>query len=76
MNIDKLIGKLPQLKRGFVLAYHKYTGPYNPLHGQLYEDDQPSPGQEHTMLWMQYLCIMIYVTVTIIQRRESMCPLI
>ena len=26
--------------------YHKYTGPYNPLHEQLDEDDQPLPGRE------------------------------
>ena len=41
-----MIGKLPRPKRGFVLPYHKYTGPYNPLHKQLDEFDQPHPGQE------------------------------
>ena len=46
MDIHKMIGKLPRPKRGFVLPYHKYTGPYNPLDEQLDEDDQPLPGQE------------------------------
>ena len=46
MDIHKAIGKLPRPKRGFVLPYHKYTGPYNPLHEQLDEYDQPLPGQE------------------------------
>ena len=42
----KVIGKLPRHKRGFVLPYRKYTGPYNPLDEQLDENDQPLPGQE------------------------------
>ena len=46
MDIHKVIGKLPRLKRGFVVRYHKYTGPYNPLHKQLDEYDQPLAGQE------------------------------
>ena len=46
MDIHKVIGKLPLPKRGFVLPYHKYTGPYNPLHEKLDENDQPIPGQE------------------------------
>ena len=29
-----------------MLLYHKYTGPYNPLHEQLNEYDQPLAGQE------------------------------
>ena len=29
-----------------MVPYHKYTGPYNPLHEQLDEYDQPLPGQE------------------------------
>ena len=41
-----MIGKLPRPKRGFVVPYHKYTGPYNPLHEQLDEYDQPLAGQE------------------------------
>ena len=41
-----MIGKLPRPKRGFVLPYHKFTGPYNPLHEQLDEYDQPLAGQE------------------------------
>ena len=41
-----MIGKLPPPKRGFVAPYHKYTGPYNPLHEQLNEYDQPVAGQE------------------------------
>ena len=43
MDIHKVISKLPRPKRGFVLPYHKYTGPYNPLHD---EDDQTLPGQK------------------------------
>ena len=46
MDIHKVIGKLPRPRRGFVLPYHKYTGPYNPLHEQLDENDEPVPGQE------------------------------
>jgi len=46
MDIHKVIGKLPRPKKGFVLPYHKYTGPYNPLDEQLDENDQPLPGQE------------------------------
>ena len=41
-----MIGKLPRIKRGFVLPYHKYTGPYNPLDEQLDENGQPLPEQE------------------------------
>ena len=41
-----MIGKLPRPKRGFVVPYHQYTGPYNPLHEQLDEHDQPLAGQE------------------------------
>ena len=39
-------GKLPLLKRGFVLPYQKNTGPHNPLHEQLDEDDQLLTAQE------------------------------
>ena len=46
MDIQKVIGKLPRPKRGFVVPYHKYTGQYNPLHEQLDEYDQPLPGKE------------------------------
>ena len=46
MDIHKVIGKLPRSKRGFVLPYHKYTGPYNPLNEQLDEYDKPLAGQE------------------------------
>ena len=46
MDIHKAIGKLPRPKRGFVLPYHKYTGPYNPLHEQLDENDQTIVEQE------------------------------
>ena len=46
VDIHKVIGKLPRPKRGFVLPYHKYTGPYKPLDKQLDEFDQPHPGQE------------------------------
>ena len=47
IDIHALIGKLPILpKKGFVLPWHKYTGPYNPLDKQLDENDQPIPGQE------------------------------
>ena len=46
MDIQRVIGKLPGPKKGFVLPFHKYTGPYNPLHEQLDEFDQPVTGQE------------------------------
>ena len=46
MDIHKVIGKLPRPKKGFVLPYHKYTGPYNPLDKQLDEFEHPHPGQE------------------------------
>ena len=47
MDIHKLIGKIPVIPRkGFVLPYHKYTGPYNPLNKQLDGNDQPLSGQE------------------------------
>ena len=46
MDIHKTIGKFPRPRRGFVLPNHKYTGPYNPLHEQLDEYDQPIAGQE------------------------------
>ena len=46
MDIHEMIGKLPRPKEGFVLHDHKYTGPYNPLHEQLDENDRPVPGQE------------------------------
>ena len=46
MDIHKVIGKLPRPRRGFVLPNHRYTGPYNPLHEQLDENDEPIPGQE------------------------------
>ena len=46
MDIHKVLGKLPRTNRGFVLPYHKYTGPYNSLDEQLDENDQPIPGQE------------------------------
>ena len=46
MDIHKVIGKLPRPKKGFVLPYHKYTGPWNPLSEQLDENDNPLPGQE------------------------------
>ena len=46
MDIHRVIGKLPRPKKGFVLPFHKYTGPYNPLHEQLDENDLPLPGQE------------------------------
>ena len=46
MDIHAVIGKLLRPEKGFVLPYHKYTGPYNPLHKQLDEFNQPLPGQE------------------------------
>ena len=36
----------PRPKRGFVVSYHKYIGPYNPLHEHLDEYDQPLAGKE------------------------------
>ena len=46
MDIHKVTGKLPLPMRRFVVPYHKYTGPYNPLHDQLDEYDQLLGGQE------------------------------
>ena len=46
MDIHNFIGKLPRPKKGFVWPGHKYTGPYNPLHEQLNENDLPIIGQE------------------------------
>ena len=46
MDIHNAIGKLPRPKKGFVWPSHKYTGPYNPLHEQLDENDLPIVGQE------------------------------
>ena len=46
MDIHAMIGKLPRPKKGFMLPGHRYTGPYNPLHQQLDENDVPIPGQE------------------------------
>ena len=46
MDIHDIIGKLPRPEKGFVLPSHRYTGPYNPLHKQLDENDNPLPGQE------------------------------
>lgn len=46
MDIHKVIGRLPRPKKGFVLPYHKYTGPWNPLDKQLDKNDNPLPGQE------------------------------
>ena len=42
-----MIGKiLFKPKRGFVLSRHRFTGPYNPLHLQLYSKVNPLPGNE------------------------------
>ena len=47
MDIHKIIGKIPfKPRKGFVLPSHRYTGPFNPLHKQLDEQDQPVSGQE------------------------------
>ena len=47
MDIHKVIGKIPfKPKRGYVLPRHHFTGPYNPLHMQLYLKDNPLPGNE------------------------------
>ena len=46
VDIHSLIGKLPKPKHGWTLPNHKYTGPWNPLHEQLDENDNPLPGQE------------------------------
>jgi hypothetical protein len=47
LDIHKIIGKIPfKPKKGFVLPYHKYTGPWNPLEKQLDSNDNPLPGQE------------------------------
>ena len=46
VDIHSLIGKFPKPQRGWTLPNHKYTGPWNPLHNQLDENDNPLPGQE------------------------------
>ena len=70
IDIHALIGKLPILpKKGFVLPWHKYTGPYNPLDKQLDENDQPIPGQEPYNSVDAILLTMIYVTVIILTKR-------
>jgi len=46
VDIHSLMGKLPKPKNGWTLPNHKYTGPWNPLHRQLDENDNPLPGQE------------------------------
>src|SRR5215470_4437423 len=46
LDIHTAIGRLPKPKGGWTLPSHKYTGPYNPLHEQLDEYDNPLPGQE------------------------------
>ena len=46
IDIHALIGRLPRPNGGWTLPGHKYTGPYNPLHLQLDENDRPLPGQE------------------------------
>ena len=46
IDIHTIIGKMPRPDKGFVLPNHKYTGPYNPLHEQLDDNDNPLPGQE------------------------------
>ena len=38
VDIHKAIGKLRKPKGGFTLPGHNYTGPYNPLEGQLRYD--------------------------------------
>ena len=45
-DVHSLLGLLPRPSKGFVLPNHKYTGPWNPLHTQLDENDNPLPGQE------------------------------
>lgn len=46
IDIHSVIGKLPKPKKGWTLPNHKYTGPWNPLHEQLDQNDNPLPGQE------------------------------
>ena len=47
MDIHKIISKIPfRPKKGYVLPSHRYSGPFNPLHEQLDEEDRPLPGQE------------------------------
>ena len=47
MDIHKVNGKIPfNPKKGYVLPRHKFTGPFNPLHLQLDERDNPKPGNE------------------------------
>jgi hypothetical protein len=46
LDIHSIIGAIPRPHKGWTLPNHKYTGPYNPLHEQLDEHDNPVPGQE------------------------------
>ena len=55
IDIHALIGKLPRPNGGWTLPNHKYTGPWNPLHEQLDKSDNPLPGKNHTIRWMQSL---------------------
>ena len=46
VDIHKVIGKLPfKPKKAFVLPKHRFTT-FNPLHLQLYSNDNPLPGNE------------------------------
>ena len=57
----KVIGKFPRTKSGFVLPYHKYTGPHNPLREPLGGYDRPLAGQEQ------------YNAVDAISKRHDIC---
>ena len=47
VDIHKVIGKiLSKPKKCFAVPKHRYTGPYNPLHLQLDQQDNPLPGNE------------------------------
>ena len=73
MDIHKAIGYLPRPKKGWVLPGHKYTGPYNPLHEQLDENDLPIVGQEPFNNKVDEISVMIYViAITQQERRDVM----
>ena len=41
IDIHGILDKLPKPKKGWVLPYHQYTGPGNPLDIQLDKNDKP-----------------------------------
>ena len=57
-----MIGKLPRPKRVFLVPYHKYTGPYNPLHEQLDEYGQEPYNAVDVVLMRHDICYTVNET--------------